>query len=108
MSIEGVNRRIKTVEKLIKEISEKRDEDEDLPEEERLEKQVTNKKKQSLIEALNSQTTGQNLTIDKVQEVALNWMEIADKDGNGELDYQEFHDFFSKIEGVMVTDDEIR
>jgi Ca2+-binding EF-hand superfamily protein len=35
-------------------------------------------------------------------------MEIADKDGNGELDYQEFYDFFSKIEGVMVTDEEIR
>jgi hypothetical protein len=108
MSIEGVNRKIKNVEKLIKDISEKRDDDEDLPEEERIEKQMNNKKKQSLIEALNQQTTGQNLTVDKVQEVALNWMEIADKDGNGELDYQEFYDFFSKIEGVMVTDEEIR
>jgi hypothetical protein len=35
-------------------------------------------------------------------------MEIADTDGSGELDYSEFHDFFSKIEGVMVTDDEIK
>lgn len=35
-------------------------------------------------------------------------MEIADTDGSGELDYAEFHDFFSKIEGVMVTDDEIK
>jgi len=35
-------------------------------------------------------------------------MEIADTDGSGELDYHEFHDFFSKIEGVMVTDDEIK
>jgi len=25
------------------------------------------------------------LTIDSVQEHALNWMELADKDGNGEL-----------------------
>jgi hypothetical protein len=67
MSIEGVNRKIKNVEKLIKDISEKRDDDdEDLPEEERLEKQVNIKKKQSLIEALNQQTTGQNLTVDKV------------------------------------------
>jgi hypothetical protein len=53
MSIEGVNRKIKNVEKLIKDISEKRDDDEDLPEEERIEKQMNNKKKQSLIEALN-------------------------------------------------------
>mgnify|MGYP000751660044 CR=1 FL=1 len=66
MSIEGVNRKIKNVEKLIKDISEKRDDDEDLPEEERIEKQMNNKKKQSLIEALNQQTTGQNLTVDKV------------------------------------------
>ena len=57
---------------------------------------------------LNSQTSGQTLTIDKVQEVALNWMELADKDGNGELDFQEFYDFFSKIEDIVVTEQEIR
>ena len=48
------------------------------------------------------------MTIDKVQEVALNWMELADKDGNGELDFQEFFDFFSKIEDIVVTEQEIR
>ena len=35
-------------------------------------------------------------------------MELADKDGNGELDFQEFYDFFSKIEDIMVTEQEIR
>jgi Ca2+-binding EF-hand superfamily protein len=35
-------------------------------------------------------------------------MELADKDGNGELDYNEFHLFFSKIESMMITDEDIR
>ena len=35
-------------------------------------------------------------------------MELADKNGDGELSFQEFYDFFSKIESVMVTDDEIK
>lgn len=34
-------------------------------------------------------------------------MELADKDGNGELDQGEFFDFFSRIEGMMVTKEEI-
>lgn len=34
-------------------------------------------------------------------------MELADKDGNGELDQEEFYDFFSRIEGMMVTKEEI-
>ena len=107
MSIEGVNRKLKTVEKLIKVLGEKK-EDENVPEEEKLEAQNLAKKKNQLMQALNAQTSGQQLTVDKVQEVALNWMEIADKDGNGELDYGEFYDFFSKIEGILCTDDEIK
>ena len=35
-------------------------------------------------------------------------MELADKDGNGELDYNEFYLFFSKIESMMITDEDIR
>ena len=45
MSIEGVNRKLKTVEKMIKEIQEKNEDDEDLPEEEREEKKMNIKKK---------------------------------------------------------------
>lgn len=35
-------------------------------------------------------------------------MELADKDGNGELNFEEFYNFFSKIESMMLSDEEIR
>tara|TARA_B110000285_G_scaffold127720_1_gene143912 strand:+ start:223 stop:330 length:108 start_codon:yes stop_codon:yes gene_type:complete len=35
-------------------------------------------------------------------------MELADKDENGELSYDEFHSFFSKIESMMISDEEIK
>ena len=68
----------------------------------------TNKRKNEILNLLNTQTIGQTLTVDKVQEVALNWMDLADKDGNGELDFEEFFDFFSKIEGIVVNEEEIK
>jgi len=46
--------------------------------------------------------------VESVQSIALNWMDLADKDGNGELNFSEFFDFFSKIEGIMITEAEIR
>lgn len=38
----------------------------------------------------------------------MKWMELADKDGNGELDIKEFSEFFNKLEGCMITSDEIQ
>jgi Ca2+-binding EF-hand superfamily protein len=35
-------------------------------------------------------------------------MKVADKDGNGELDFGEFEEFFSRIEGIYVSDEVIR
>lgn len=35
-------------------------------------------------------------------------MELADKDGNGELSFEEFHNFFSKLDSMMLSDEEIK
>jgi Ca2+-binding EF-hand superfamily protein len=47
------------------------------------------------------------LNIDDIQQIALQWMELADRDGNGQLDFAEFSEFFSKLEGIIVSDEEI-
>ena len=109
MSIETVTKRVKSLDKMFKETIEEVDQEyQDLTDEQKEVLKQQKKKKNEILQLLNSQTSGQTLTIDKVQEVALNWMELADKDGNGELDFQEFYDFFSKIEDIVVTEQEIR
>lgn len=35
-------------------------------------------------------------------------MELADRDGSGELDFNEFYAFFSEIESIMITEEEIK
>lgn len=37
----------------------------------------------------------------------MNWMDLADKDGNGQLDLKEFSQFFANIEGMSVSQEEI-
>jgi len=37
----------------------------------------------------------------------MDWMAIADADGSGELNIQEFSEFFAKIEGLLITQEEI-
>ena len=109
MSIETVTKRVKSLDTMFKETIEEVDEEfQNLTDEQKEVLNQQKKKKNEILQMLNSQTSGQTLTIDKVQEVALNWMELADKDGNGELDFQEFYDFFSKIEDIVVTEQEIR
>lgn len=84
------------------------DEESKLNDEEKVIAKETNKRKSEILNLLNTQTMGQTLTVEKVQDVALNWMDLADKDGNGELDFEEFFDFFSKIEGMVINEEEIR
>ena len=76
--------------------------------EQKLELKTMRKKKAEIMKAMNVQTQGQMLTVDAIQQIALQWMELADKDGNGQLDFVEFSEFFQKIEGIMVSDDEIK
>lgn len=65
-------------------------------------------KKAELLKAMNKQTSDQSLTIDSVQEIAMKWMELADQNGDGELDLKEFTEFFQKLDGFVVSDDEIK
>ena len=60
------------------------------------------------LEKLNGQIGNQAVTIDTIQEVAMDWMAIADADGSGELDIKEFSEFFGKIEGLLISQDEIQ
>ena len=110
ISIEQVTRRIKNLEKMFKHAIESANEEDDskLNDEQKLLAKESTKRKNEILKMLNTQTMGQTLTVDKVQEVALNWMDLADKDGNGELDFDEFFEFFSKIEGIVVNEEEIR
>ena len=80
----------------------------DMTTEQKLELKTMRKKKAEIMKAMNVQTQGQMLTVDAIQQIALQWMELADKDGNGQLDFVEFSEFFQKIEGIMVSDDEIK
>merc|ERR1711970_52468 len=59
------------------------------------------------MKAINKQTSSQSLTVESVKNIAQEWMELADKDNSGTLDFKEFSDFFSKIEGTPVTQQEI-
>lgn len=81
---------------------------EPLSPEQKKENKLIKSKKAGLLKAMNKQTSDQSLTLDSVQEIAMKWMELADVNGDGELDLKEFSEFFAKLDGFVVSDDEIR
>lgn len=76
--------------------------------EKKQENKMIKSKKAELLKAMNKQTSDQSLTIDSVQEIAMKWMELADQNGDGELDLKEFTEFFQKLDGFVVSDEEIK
>jgi Ca2+-binding EF-hand superfamily protein len=72
------------------------------------EMQIENRKKSALMKELSNQLEGHHVSLEDVHRIAAEWLEIADKDGNGQLDFEEFEDFFSRLEGVYVSDQVIR
>ena len=47
------------------------------------------------------------LTPEKVQAMAMEWIELVDVDRNGAIELDEFVDFFRNIDGVYMSDEEI-
>ena len=66
-------------------------------------------KKQKLITGLNFMLNGEEeFDEDSAQELALNWMELADTDGSGTLSWEEFNNFFKRVLEFGMTDEDIR
>ena len=74
---------------------------------EKLSKGEMKRKKKEFAEALNLGDPAQ-LTPEKIAGLAINWMVLVDKDGNNMLSLEEFYDFFSSMEGVFMSDNEIQ
>ena len=106
-SIQTVIRKIKKFEALYTENSMVSKEEVDMGPDQIVAARALKQKKIAIMESLNAQTSAQKLTIESVQEIAMQWMDLADKDGNGTLDLKEFTEFFSKVEGMTVNNDEI-
>lgn len=48
-----------------------------------------------------------NLDSEKIYQLSLDFCTLVDKGNSGELEYEEFYDFFSNAEDIFLTDDQI-
>ena len=106
-AVQGIIRKVKTFNKLYTDTVVGEKEDAEMTPEQKLEKKQRNKKMADIMKNLNKQTSSQKLTVSTIKQVAQEWLEIADKDGNGTLDLKEFSVFFTKIEGIPLSQMEI-
>ena len=74
----------------------------------KVEAEAMKKKKKDLLGNFNALNKEGKLDEETIAKIAEEWIELADRDGNGELDFKEFHDFFSKIDGLYLSDDELK
>lgn len=112
-TVDKVLRKIKEFESRAHDFFHQSDEEDDedgqpMSPEKKQENKLIKNKKAELLKAMNKQTSDRSLTIESVGEIAMKWMELADQNGDGELDLKEFTEFFSRLDGFVVSDDEIR
>jgi len=66
------------------------------------------RKKMQILNAVNAQYSNEKLTMENIQALVIDWMDVADADGNGELDLEEFAEFLQSIESIHVSPDDVQ
>lgn len=67
------------------------------------------RKKQALAATFDfAGTNVGKLTPEKVSEMAEKWVALIDADGNGTIDFDEFYEFFSNVDGIFLSMNEIK
>lgn len=67
-------------------------------------KKKLREKKNKFLQKITEQIQGGDVDESQAGEIAEKWMEIADVDGSGTIDQQEFNEFISKLDGDATTD----
>lgn len=78
MAVQSVIRKVKNFERLYDDSTQAQIEEEELTPEERANLKMLNQKKSQIMSALNAQTSSQKLSVEKVKDIAQQWMELAD------------------------------
>ena len=101
--------KIRDVDQRLREaIQAARDEQQNLTKEDKMAQLQLQAKKEQFYTLLNQQIGNINLSRDQLKQIAFDWMEAIDSDKSGRVEYEEFYEFFQKIDGVAFSDLEIR